>query len=138
MTDNNDWAAALEGPPKKPLRRRTKILLWLFAALVAWLTLSNARFLAPDPQGKPRLIAPRGVHHLYDKRAATGRETCTARYAYPPQHQVFANTPESMRWAVGLGAALVAVDVGPPKDARMSPFTDWPVGFRPQPHAEPP
>src|SRR3546814_10779035 len=100
MTDNNDWAAALEGPPKKPLRRRTKILLWLFAALVAWLTLSNASFLAPDPQGKPRLIAHRGVHHLYDKRAATGRDTCTARYAYPPQHEGFENTHESMRWAV--------------------------------------
>src|SRR3546814_12975533 len=109
MTDNNDWAAALEGPPKKPLRRRTKILLWLFAALVAWLTLSNASLLAPYPQGKPRLIAHRGVHHLDDKRAATGRATCTARYALPPQPEVVAHTPESQRWAGGIGGERVGV-----------------------------
>ena len=53
MTDTDDWATALEPPPKKPLRRATKIALWLFAALIAWLTLSNASWLAPSPAGKP-------------------------------------------------------------------------------------
>src|SRR3546814_13097292 len=95
MTDNNDWAAALEGPPKKPLRRRTKILLWLFAALVAWLTLSNASFLAPDPHGKPRLIAHRGVHHLYDQPAATGRDPSNTRAASPPHHARFEKPPHT-------------------------------------------
>ena len=61
MTETNDWAEGLEGPKKKPMKRSTKIALWLFAALVAWLTLSNASFLAPDPVGKPKLIAHRGV-----------------------------------------------------------------------------
>ena len=81
MTNSEDWASALEGPKKKPMKRRTKIALWIFAAIVAWLTLSNASFLAPDPQGKPKLIAHRGVYHLYDKRAAVGRDTCTAAFA---------------------------------------------------------
>jgi len=130
MTDSDDWASALEGPPKKPMKRRTKILLWVFAAIVAWFTLSNASFLAPDPAGKPKLIAHRGVYHLYDKRAAAGRDTCTAAHALPPSHDVFENTPESMRWAVGLGAAMVEVDVAPTKDGRMVLFHDWTVDCR--------
>lgn len=130
MTDDQDWAEALEGPPKQPMKRRTKILLWIFAAIVAWLTLSNASFLAPDPVGKPKLIAHRGVYHLYDKRAAAGRDTCTAAHALPPSHDVFENTPESMRWAVGLGAAMVEVDVAPTKDGRMVLFHDWTVDCR--------
>ncbi|HKX88788.1 MAG TPA: glycerophosphodiester phosphodiesterase family protein, partial [Sphingopyxis sp.] len=112
------------------MKRRTKILLWIFAAIVAWLTLSNASWLAPDPQGKPKLIAHRGVYHLYDKRAATGRDTCTAAHALPPSHEVFENTPESMRWAVGLGANMVEVDVAPTKDGRMVLFHDWTVDCR--------
>ena len=61
MTDSDDWAAGLSRPPKKPMKRGTKIFLWAFAALVAWLTLSNATWLAPDPVGKRVLIAHRGV-----------------------------------------------------------------------------
>ncbi len=129
MTDT-DWAAALEGPSKKPMKRYRKIFLWLFAALVAWVVLSNASWMAPIPEGKPRLIAHRGVYHLYDKRAATGRDTCTAAHAYPPEHEVFENTPDSMRWAVGLGANMVEVDVAPTKDGKMVLFHDWTVDCR--------
>ncbi len=127
---NTDWADALEGPKKKPMKRGTKIFLWLFAAFVAWATLSNASFLAPDPVGKPRLIAHRGVYHLYDKRAAVGRDTCTAQHIYAPSHQIFENTPESMRLAVGYGAAMVEVDVAPTRDGRMVLFHDWTVDCR--------
>ncbi|NIJ38630.1 glycerophosphoryl diester phosphodiesterase [Sphingopyxis panaciterrae] len=130
MADSDDWAAALEGPPKKPMRRGTKIFLWVFAAVVAWFTLSNASWLAPDPAGKPKLIAHRGVHHLYDKRAAAGRDTCTARYIAPPRDATFENTPESMRRAVGLGANMVEVDVAPTKDGRMVLFHDWTLDCR--------
>ncbi|WP_054589248.1 glycerophosphodiester phosphodiesterase family protein [Sphingopyxis macrogoltabida] len=130
MADSDDWAAGLEGPPKKPMKRGTKIFLWVFAALVAWLTLSNASFLAPDPAGKPKLIAHRGVYHLYDKRAAAGRDTCTARHILPPRDATFENTPESMRRAVGMGAAMVEVDVAPTKDGRMVLFHDWTVDCR--------
>ena len=59
MTDSDDWATALEGPPKKPMKRRTKILLWIFAAFVGWLTLSTAG--APIPFfgfELPALLAP--------------------------------------------------------------------------------
>lgn len=130
MTGDQDWADALEGPPKKPMKRGTKIALWLFAAFVAWATLSNASFLAPAPVGKPKLIAHRGVYHLYDKRAAVGRDTCTAQHIYPPAHAVFENTPKSMRLAVGYGAAMVEVDVAPTKDGKMVLFHDWTVDCR--------
>ena len=130
MADSDDWATGLEGPPKKPMKRGTKIFLWVFAALVAWLTLSNASFLAADPAGKPKLIAHRGVYHLYDKRAAAGRDTCTARHILPPRDATFENTPESMRRAVGMGAAMVEVDVAPTKDGRMVLFHDWTVDCR--------
>ncbi|AMU91653.1 hypothetical protein ATM17_21810 [Sphingopyxis macrogoltabida] len=112
------------------MKRGTKIFLWVFAALVAWLTLSNASFLAPDPAGKPKLIAHRGVYHLYDKRAAAGRDTCTARHILPPRDATFENTPESMRRAVGMGATMVEVDVAPTKDGRMVLFHDWTVDCR--------
>lgn len=127
---SDDWAAGLEGPPKKPMKLRTRIFLWIFAALVAWFTLSNASFLAPDPAGKPKLIAHRGVYHLYDKRAAAGRDTCTARHILPPRDETFENTPESMRRAVGMGANMVEVDVAPTKDGRMVLFHDWTVDCR--------
>lgn len=130
MTTNDDWADALEGPKKKPMKRGTKIFLWFFAVFVAWAVLSNASWLAPDPVGKPKLIAHRGVYHLYDKRAAVGRDTCTAQHIYPPSHQIFENTPESMRLAVGYGAAMVEVDVAPTKDGRMVLFHDWTVDCR--------
>lgn len=127
---SDDWAAALAGPPKKPMKRGTKIFLWVFAAAVAWFTLSNASWLAPDPAGKPKLIAHRGVHHLYDQRAAAGRDSCTARFIAPPIDATFENTPESMRRAVGLGANMVEVDVAPTKDGRMVLFHDWTVDCR--------
>ena len=31
MTDSDDWAAGLSRPPKKPMKRGTKIFLWAFA-----------------------------------------------------------------------------------------------------------
>ena len=130
MTDNSDWALALEDPKKKPMKRRNRIALWLFAVFIAWLTLGNASWLAPSPAGKPKLIAHRGVYHLYDKRAAVGRDTCTAAFAYPPEHEVFENTPESMRWAVGLGANMVEIDVAPTRDGKMVLFHDWTVDCR--------
>ena len=61
-------------------KRTTRIGL-AFAAFLIGLSLWNASWLAPAPQGKPKLIAHRGMYHLYDKRAAFGRDTCSARPA---------------------------------------------------------
>ncbi len=106
---------------------------WLLAplALVAVaLSLINASWLAPTPKGQPKLIAHRGVYHLYDKKAAAGRDTCTARFIHEPQHEVFENTVASMQIAAGEGADLVEIDVAPTKDGAMVLFHDWTVDCR--------
>jgi glycerophosphoryl diester phosphodiesterase len=112
------------------LSRKNKRTLAVVALILAALTLINASWLAPKPEGKPKLIAHRGVYHLYDKRAAFGRDTCTARFIHPPEHEVFENTVASIQMAAGLGGTLVEIDVAPTKDGKMVLFHDWTVDCR--------
>jgi glycerophosphoryl diester phosphodiesterase len=109
---------------------RKKWLLAALALIAVVLSLLNASWLAPAPKGQPKLIAHRGVYHLYDKKAAFGRDTCTARFIDEPQHAVFENTVASMQVAAGEGADLVEVDVASTKDGRMVLFHDWTVDCR--------
>ena len=99
MSDQDDWAEGLEGPRKKPLKRSTKIFLWSFTALVAWLTLSNASWLAPDATGKRILIAHRGVSQLFDPKGITD-ETCPATRIFTFEHPYIENTLPSMKAAI--------------------------------------
>jgi glycerophosphoryl diester phosphodiesterase len=110
-------------------RGKKRVLAFIVLILVA-LSLLNASWLAPEPEGEPKLIAHRGVYHLYDKRAAVGRDTCTARFIHPPEHEVFENTIASIRMAAGLGGDLVEIDVAPTRDGRMVLFHDWTVDCR--------
>ena len=105
-------------------------MLAVVALILVALSLLNASWLAPKPDGKPKLIAHRGVYHLYDKRAAFGRDTCTARFIRPPDHEVFENTTASIQMAAGLGGALVEIDVAPTQDGKMVLFHDWTVDCR--------
>jgi glycerophosphoryl diester phosphodiesterase len=107
-----------------------KRALAVVALILVGLSLLNASWLAPTPVGKPKLIAHRGVYHLYDKRAAFGRDTCTARFIRPPEHEVFENTLVSIQMAAGLGGALTEVDVAPTRDGKMVLFHDWTVDCR--------
>lgn len=129
MTDTDDWASALEGPPKKPMKRRTKILLWVFAVIVAWFTLSNASWLAPDPAGKRVLIAHRGVSQLFDHTGVTD-ETCTATRIRPPEHDYIENSLPSMKAAIGRDAGMVKFDVAGTKDGQVAVFHDWTLDCR--------
>ena len=130
MTDTtDDWAAALEGPPRKPMKRSTKIFLWLFAALVAWLTLSNASWLADNPAGKRTLIAHRGAAQLFDHRGID-RDSCTATRIHTPEHGFIENSLTSMKVAVGLGAGMVELDIAPTKDGQLAVFHDWTLDCR--------
>ena len=112
------------------LTKGKKRALAFLAFILVGLSLLNASWLAPTPVGKPKLIAHRGVYHLYDKRAAVGRDTCTARFIHPPEHEVFENTIDSIQLAAGLGGDLVEVDVAPTKDGKMVLFHDWAVDCR--------
>lgn len=123
MTDSEDWAAGLEAPRKKPVKRRTKILLWIFALVVAWFTLSNASFLAPDPVGKRVLIAHRGVSQLSDQMGITDA-TCTATRIRPPEHNYIENSLPSMKAAIGRDAGMVEFDVAGTQDGQAAIFRD--------------
>jgi glycerophosphoryl diester phosphodiesterase len=129
MTDSEDWASALEGPKKKPIKRRTKILLWVFALVVAWFTLSNASFLAPDPAGKRILIAHRGVSQLFDHTGVTD-ETCTAARIRAPEHDYIENSLPSVKAAIGRDAGMVKFDVAGTKDGQVAVFHDWTLDCR--------
>lgn len=130
MTDtNDDWAAGLEEPPKKPMKRGTKIFLWLFTALVAWLTLSNATWLAPDPAGKRTLIADRGVTQLFDHRGVTG-DTCTATRIYPPDHDYIGNSLSALKVGIARGAGALLFDVAATKDDQLAVFQDKSLACR--------
>ena len=112
------------------LSRRKKQALSVVVVILLGLSLLNATWLAPTPAGKPKLIAHRGVYHLYGKRAAFGRDTCTARFIRPPDHEVFENTIASIQMAAGLGGDMVEIDVAPTKDGKMVLFHDWTVDCR--------
>ncbi len=112
------------------LTKGKKRALAIVVLVLVGLSLLNASWLAPKPEGKPKLIAHRGVYHLYDKRAAAGRDTCTARFINPPDHEVFENSIPSIQMAAGLGGALVEIDVAPTKDGKMVLFHDWTVDCR--------
>ena len=128
-TTDDDWAAGLEPPPKKPMKRGTKIFLWVFAAIVGWFTLSNASWLAPDPAGKRTLIAHRGVSQLFD-HSGVGRDTCTATRIRAPEHDYIENSLPSIRAAIGRDANMVELDIAPTKDGQIAVFHDWTLDCR--------
>lgn len=110
--------------------KKRKFVLALGTLTLAGLILLNTSWFAPEPKGQPKIIAHRGVYHLYDKRKAFGRDTCTAQYSRPITHVIFENTPESMQRAAALGADMVEIDVAPTKDGTMVLFHDWTVDCR--------
>ena len=128
-TPDDDWAAGLEPPPKKPMKRGTKIFLWVFALVVAWFTLSNASWLAPDPVGKRILVAHRGVSQLFD-HTGVGRDTCTATRIRAPEHDYIENSLPSIRAAIGRDANMVELDVAPTRDGQLAVFHDWTLDCR--------
>lgn len=128
-TDEDDWAAALEGPKKRPMKRGTKIFLWIFGSVVAWFTLSNATWLAPDPTGERVLIAHRGVSQLFD-HTGVDDDSCTATRIYPPDHDYIENTLPSMKAAIGRDAGMVKFDVAATKDGQVAVFHDWTLDCR--------
>lgn len=102
--------------------------LWMLIIIV--LLLNSSRW-APPPQGKLKMIAHRGVHHIYDP-TGVGRDDCTAIRMLPGQEnlEIFENTIHSIRAAVSAGADMVEVDVAPTSDGHMVLFHDWTVDCR--------
>ena len=105
-----------------------KIVIGLALAVAAvWLW--NASWLAPTPNGQPRLIAHRGVHQTFGHEGLTN-ETCTATRIDPPRHGFIENTLPSMQAAFAAGADVVELDVHPTTDGRFAVIHDWTLDCR--------
>lgn len=96
-----------------------KLLLILLAAVAVGISLMNASWLAPNPQGQMIRVANRGIGQ------PTGPgEGCDAARMRPSDHQYIENALGGLRRAVSLGARAVAIDVQPTADNRMVAFRD--------------
>ncbi len=102
--------------------------LWMLFLIVLLL---NSSIWAPDPEGRLKMIAHRGVHHLYDP-AGVGRDDCTAIRMLPGQEdlEIFENSIRSIHAAIGMEADMIEVDIAPTKDGKMVLFHDWTVDCR--------
>lgn len=103
------------------MRLRNAALLLIAAAAVA-VSLLNASWLAPAPQGPLVLLAHRGVAQPVDRAAAAGG--CSARHVAASGHKLIENTIFSMHNAVRHGARGFALDVRASADGHAVIFRD--------------
>jgi len=98
-------------------------LIGCTAALGA-IYLLNASWLATTPDGKPRLVAQRGVAQTYTADSLATDETCTARSIKPPTHHYIDNTVPSIEAALSAQADIVEIDIRMTRDRRFVLFHD--------------
>ncbi len=93
------------------------------AVLAMALSLLNASWLAPKPNGKLLLVAHRGVSQQFS-RERLGRDDCTATRIRPPEHHYIENTVPAIKQAYYVRADAVEVGVQQTKDGRSVAFED--------------
>ena len=108
-------------------RRRAFLIVALLASGAVYF--ANASWLAPEPQGKARLMAHRGIHQLYD-RVGIGKDTCTASRMLPPTNPYIENTLPSMAASFQAGADILEIDIHPTTDSEFVVFHDWTIDCR--------
>lgn len=117
------------------LRRPLLALGAPLLVLICGVYLLNASWLAPVPEGGPKLLAHRGVHQGFDLAGVTN-DTCTATRIREPIAPEIENTLASMRAAFALGADVVELDVHPTTDGQFAVFHDWTLDCRTEGHGE--
>lgn len=108
---------------------RRRIVLATLLAFAGVVYLLNASWLAPQPAGKPVLLAHRGVHQNFHRDGLTA-QSCTATMIYPPVHDFIENTLSSMKAAFDAGADIVEFDIHPTADGHFAVFHDWTLDCR--------
>lgn len=104
--------------------RRRRIAGILALAMVGAVYVANASWLAPEPEGVPKVLAHRGVHQSYH-RAGMGLYGCEATRMRPPTHSFLENTIPSMEATFAAGATEIELDVHPTTDGEFAVFHDW-------------
>ena len=90
---------------------------------------NNTSHLATHREGKPVLLAHRGIAQRFDERELKN-DTCTAARMLPPAHEYLENTISSMRAGFAAGADIVEFDVHPTTDGEFAVFHDWTLDCR--------
>lgn len=109
--------------------RVLRVLLTLVALFVVVAFALNTNLLAPPSQGKPTLLAHRGLAQTFPPDGIEN-DTCTATRIRPPEHEFLENTIASMRAAFAVGADIVEFDVHPTADGHFVVFHDWTLECR--------
>ncbi|PWK66919.1 glycerophosphodiester phosphodiesterase family protein [Aminobacter sp. AP02] len=108
-------------------KRNIFFLVALVAAGAVYL--NNSSLLSNRPDGKPVVLAHRGLAQEYDRTGLTG-DTCTAERMLAPRHDYLENTVRSMEAAFARGADVLELDVHPTTDGKFAVFHDWTVDCR--------
>lgn len=103
--------------------KKSWIAFGVLAALLLAVWLLNASRLAPKPDGRPILIAQRGVAQVFDRKSVD-ETSCTARHIPPPTHGFIANTRPSIAAAFADGADVVELDLSATADGEFVAFHD--------------
>ncbi|MCC7253774.1 glycerophosphodiester phosphodiesterase family protein [Hyphomicrobium sp.] len=89
----------------------------------------NTNLLAPRADGRPKLLAHRGLAQTYPSEGLES-DTCTATRIRTPEHEFLENTIASMQAAFAAGADVVELDVHPTADGHFAVFHDWTLDCR--------
>jgi len=109
-----------------------KFLRWASIAvfgLALFIFLNNTNLITPADDGKPELLAHRGVAQRYSPEGIDS-ETCTATRIVAPKHYYLENTIASMKAAYEAGADMVEFDIHPTTDGQFAVFHDWTLDCR--------
>lgn len=106
--------------------RRTLVVI---AGLAGFVFINNTNLLTAARDGKPTLLAHRGMAQRFDA-ADLENDTCTAARIFPPTHEFLENTIASMKAAFDAGADIVEFDVHPTTDGDFAVFHDWTLDCR--------
>ena len=111
------------------MKRIFRIVGALALLLAGFIYLNNANWLTSAPEGRPILLAHRGLAQTFDLDGVTN-DTCTATRIHAPTHPYLENTLASMEAAFRAGADIVEFDVHPTTDNRFAVFHDWTLDCR--------
>ncbi|GGX54244.1 glycerophosphoryl diester phosphodiesterase [Tateyamaria omphalii] len=108
------------------MKRLASVVLLL--VLGVWAA-NTSLFVAGVDQHQTRVIAHRGVHHIYTGSDKSG-DACHASPVEPIEHAFIENTIPSMQEAFRLGADVVEIDIHLTPDDVFAVFHDWTVDCR--------
>ncbi|WP_433788498.1 glycerophosphodiester phosphodiesterase family protein [Actinoplanes sp. CA-252034] len=112
-------------PDAKPRRWRRRLWISLVVLLLvaAGLWAGNSSALWGSGEGRPSLLAHRGIAQTFPLDGVQA-DTCTAGRIHPPDHAYVENTIVSMRAAFDAGADMVEFDVQLTADGQLAVFHD--------------